>query len=101
MRRAGLYSVVGLLAIVVGSLIWSLAAGNSVLLGLDLEGGAEVVLEPDAETELTGDALDDALDASVDIIRNRVDGLGVAEPDITRQGNRIVVQRSGQAWQPK
>ena len=95
MRRAGLYSVLGLLAIVVGSLIWSLAAGNSVLLGLDLEGGAEVVLEPDAETELTGDALDDALDASVDIIRNRVDGLGVAEPDITRQGDRIVVQLPG------
>ena len=95
MRRAGLYSLVSLLVIVAGSLIWSLAAGNSVLLGLDLEGGAEVVLEPDEETELTGEALDDALDASVDIIRNRVDGLGVAEPDITRQGNRIVVQLPG------
>ncbi|MEM7288233.1 MAG: hypothetical protein AAF480_17935 [Actinomycetota bacterium] len=95
MRRAGLYSLVGLLTIVIGALIWSLAAGNSVLLGLDLEGGAEVVLEPDQDTELTGDALDDALDASVDIIRNRVDGLGVAEPDITRQGDRIVVQLPG------
>ena len=55
MRRAGLYSVLGLLVIVVGSLIWSLAAGNSVLLGLDLEGGAEVVLEPDATLDLSGE----------------------------------------------
>ena len=36
-----------------------------------------------------------ALDKSAEIIRNRVDGLGVAEPDITRQGNRIVVQLPG------
>ncbi|MGI9624624.1 MAG: protein translocase subunit SecD, partial [Acidimicrobiales bacterium] len=34
-------------------------------------------------------------DTSVEIIRNRVDGLGVAEPDITRQGDRIVVQLPG------
>ena len=95
MRRAGLFSLLGLVGAVVIALVWSLAAGNSILLGLDLEGGAEVVLEPDEDTELTGDALDDALEASVDIIRNRVDGLGVAEPDITRQGDRIVVQLPG------
>jgi preprotein translocase subunit SecD len=95
MRRSGVVSLVGIVVVVLGALIWSIAAGNSVLLGLDLEGGAEVVLEPVEDTELTGDDLDDAIDRSVEIIRNRVDGLGVAEPDITRQGNRIVVQLPG------
>ncbi len=95
MKRSSTLSLVGTLVVVLGALAWSLAAGNSVLLGLDLEGGAEVVLEPAEDTELEGDDLDQALDRSVEIIRNRVDGLGVAEPDITRQGDRIVVQLPG------
>ena len=36
-----------------------------------------------------------SLDVAVDIIRNRVDSLGVAEPEITRQGNDIVVDLPG------
>ncbi|MFV2038793.1 MAG: protein translocase subunit SecD [Acidimicrobiales bacterium] len=95
MRRSGIVSLAGILVVAAGALVLSLIAGNSVLLGLDLEGGAEVVLEPAADTELTGEDLDSALDRSVEIIRNRVDGLGVAEPDITRQGQRIVVQLPG------
>ena len=95
MKRKVLLPILGIILIVGGLLSWSIAAGNSVLLGLDLEGGAEVVLEPAKDTELTGSALDEALDRSVEIIRNRVDGLGVAEPDITRQSNRIVVQLPG------
>lgn len=94
-------SLGGIVVLAVGTLVWSLLAGNSVLLGLDLEGGAEVVLEPAADTELQGAALDDALDRSVEIIRNRVDGLGVAEPDITRQGDRVVVQLPGVADQQR
>ena len=45
-------------------------------LGLDLQGGLEVVLEarPEAGQELT----DEALDRSVEIIRQRVDKLGVS-----------------------
>ena len=95
MKRSGTLSLVGILVVAFGTLVWSLAAGNSVLLGLDLEGGAEVVLVPVEDTELEGEELDNALDTSVEIIRNRVDGLGVAEPDITRQGDRIVVQLPG------
>ena len=37
----------------------------------------------------------DALDVAVDVIRNRVDSLGVAEPEISRQGNDIVVDLPG------
>src|SRR4029077_8976980 len=35
------------------------------------------------------------LDQAISIIRRRVDGLGVAEPEITRQGNFIVVSLPG------
>ena len=36
-----------------------------------------------------------SLDQAVDIIRNRVDSLGVAEPEISRQGDNIVVDLPG------
>jgi preprotein translocase subunit SecD len=58
-------------------------------LGLDLEGGVSVVLEA------KGDVAEEDLDVAVDIIRNRVDALGVAEPEISRQGRNIVVDLPG------
>jgi len=57
--------------------------------GLDLRGGLSVVLEP------TGPAKHDQLTTALEIIRNRVDALGVAEPDISLQGNNIEVQLPG------
>ena len=48
-----------------------------------------VVLEP------TEEASDEALDQTIEIIRSRVDALGVAEPEIARQGDSIVVQLPG------
>ncbi len=59
--------------------------------GLDIQGGLEVVLQakPLKGQQLTSSMMDD----SVSIIRNRVDGLGVSEPVITKQGtNQIVVE---------
>ena len=38
---------------------------------------------------------EETLDQAVDIIRNRVDGLGVREPEVTRQGETILVQNPG------
>ena len=40
-------------------------------------------------------ATSDQLDRAISIIRRRVDGLGVAEPEITRQGQFIVVSLPG------
>jgi preprotein translocase subunit SecD len=95
MKQRLFVPIISVFVIVGGLLAWSLIKNNNVLLGLDLKGGAEVVLEPAVDTELEGEYLREALDRSVEIIRNRVDALGVAEPDITRQSNRIVVQLSG------
>jgi SecD/SecF fusion protein len=67
---------------------------RSPTLGLDLQGGLEVVLEarPEAGQELT----EEDLDRSVEIIRNRVDKIGVSEPEIRKQGsNQIVVDLAG------
>ncbi len=85
-------SLVGILTIAVALLVGNLLTHQEPLLGLDLQGGVEVVLRPvPGETEVTPEALEQALE----IIRNRVDALGVAEPDITVQGDNIVVQLPG------
>lgn len=73
----------------VGGLAATLVAGNEPQLGLDLQGGAYVVLQPDRKVD------EGVLKQSVEIIRNRVDALGVAEPDISTQGDSIIVQLPG------
>ena len=63
-------------------------------LGLDLQGGLEVTLQaiPPKDRQLTKDDLD----RSVEIMRSRVDRLGVAEPEIRKQGNdQIAIQLPG------
>src|SRR2546423_8318702 len=67
-------------------------------LGLDLQGGLEVVLQavPPANSHLTSSGLSDALDRSVSIMRTRVDKLGVSEPEIRKQSNnQIVIELPG------
>ncbi|MFQ5556609.1 MAG: preprotein translocase subunit SecD, partial [Acidimicrobiales bacterium] len=88
MSRQLVYAV-GIVLVAVGGIVYTLAVGNEPLLGLDLQGGASVVLEPSTPAD------DEALDQAVEIIRNRVDGLGVAEPEISRQGANILVQLPG------
>ena len=70
---------------------------NKILnLGLDLRGGTHLLLELDASKLEPGMDASDALDRAREIIRNRVDQYGVAEPLIARQGERwIVVQLPG------
>jgi len=89
MRRKFLLPLVFVVVAAVGGLAATLISGSSPELGLDLQGGVSVVLEPTSETS------GDALGQSVEIIRDRVDALGVAEPEITRQGDAIVVQLPG------
>jgi SecD/SecF fusion protein len=88
------------LLIVVGLLIGSLIViagvpgavkSKKTILGLDLKGGVELVYQglPSAQTRKV---TPDALQRAVDIMRNRVDQLGVAEPEIQTSGdNQITV----------
>ena len=89
MRRRQLISLVSFVAITLVLFGATLLARNTPLLGLDLQGGVSVVLAPSQPTD------SDTIDQTIEIIRNRVDALGVAEPEITRQGDNILVQLPG------
>ena len=89
MTRRLIISLVGLLVVVFGSLAGNLVAGNEPALGLDLQGGISVTQEPVGEYDSV------SLDLAVERIRDRVDSLGVAEPEIIRQGDAIVVNLPG------
>ena len=88
-RRRLALTLFGLLVVVFGSLAGNLVAGNEPSLGLDLQGGVSVTQEP------VGDYNSESLDLAVERIRERVDSLGVAEPEIIRQGDAIVVNLPG------
>ena len=67
---------------------------SKINLGLDLQGGTHVVLEavdtPDAPVD------DNAVQKAMDIIRDRIDRLGVSEPVLQRASDRrIVVELPG------
>lgn len=89
LRRKGLVSLLGTVVVTIGLLVWTLVAGNAPFLGLDLQGGVAVILAPD------GEATDEQLEDAIAIIRSRVDAIGVAEPEITRQGSNISVEIPG------
>ena len=89
MRRNLVLSLVIIVAVAAIALGLTLVAGNKPQLGLDLQGGASVVLQPKESVD------SGVLDQAIAIIRNRVDALGVAEPEITRQGNSILVELPG------
>jgi SecD/SecF fusion protein len=62
--------------------------------GLDLQGGLEVVLKAQSPPGHKLTSVD--LDRSVQIMRNRVDKLGVSSPEIRKQGtDQIVIQLAG------
>jgi protein-export membrane protein SecD len=68
---------------------------KAIHLGLDLQGGMHLVLEVD-RSRLNAAEAKDAPDRAMEIIRNRVDQFGVAEPLIQREGeDRIAVQLPG------
>jgi preprotein translocase subunit SecD len=89
MRRGLVWSLIGMILIAVLSLAGTIFAGHSILLGLDLRGGVSVVLKPQ------GTATAAELQEAVDIIDNRVNGLGVGNSDVSRQGSDVVIDLPG------
>lgn len=71
--------------VLVGLGVWAFSGGTSVSprLGLDLRGGTQIILS--AQTS-SGEVTAEQLAQSVSIIRQRVDGFGVAEAEVTTQG---------------
>lgn len=67
---------------------------DSARQGLDLKGGMYVVYE--AQTDKTGTELDQIMQQVVEVFSRRVDGMGLTEPSIMREGeNRVRVELPG------
>jgi len=65
-------------------------------LGLDLQGGLQVVKKADPPPGQASLVTNEAMNRSLSIMRKRVDKLGVSEPDIRRQGtDEIVIDLPG------
>ena len=108
MQRRQLWSLIVVVAVAVIALVialpidhpswfdniqfWNPKETRSVELkqGLDLKGGLQVLLESGT------DATADEMDAAKKVVESRVNGLGVSEPQVQRQGdNRIIVEIPG------
>jgi preprotein translocase subunit SecD len=65
--------------------------------GLDLQGGTYLALEVnDSLQAIPADKIPDAIDRALKTVRNRIEGIGVSEAVVQKQGNdRIVVQIPG------
>jgi preprotein translocase subunit SecD len=79
---------VALVVLVGAGAIWS-SATWAPKLALDLEGGTSIILEPQVDEETTISS--EQLEQAVAIIRQRVDGTGVSEAEITTQGDRNII----------
>ena len=96
-RRGNLTLLGFVLAALVGVALLAIPQSpihREIKLGLDLQGGVELVLKavPPKGEEIT----DENLDLAIEVIRNRVDALGVAEPEIRQQGeDQISIQLPG------
>lgn len=92
MTRATTVRAVLALAVIAVSVY--IALTQPARLGLDLQGGTQIVLE--TRDSPTAEANRDATDRTLEVLRRRVDALGVAEPNIARSGdNRIIVELPG------
>jgi len=93
--RVGRYFAVllGLFVLLYGIVFWP-HQPRTPKLGLDLQGGAQVILK--AQTTTGKAPSESSLDQARQIITNRVNGLGVSSAEVVTQGNdRIVVSVPG------
>ncbi|MGH3946878.1 MAG: SecDF P1 head subdomain-containing protein, partial [Pseudonocardiaceae bacterium] len=71
-----------------------IALSSTPRLGLDLSGGTQIVLETRDAPGIEANA--ESTDRALEVLRERVDALGVAEPSLSRSGeNRIIVELPG------
>src|SRR3954470_5593933 len=86
-RRRNLFVLLLVLGLIAASAV--VVATKSTKLGLDLQGGVQLVYQgkPTAQQKtITAESIDRALD----IMRQRVDAFGVAEPELARVGADLI-----------
>src|SRR5436305_4142546 len=87
--RKHVITLVVTVVVILGTFLVTVLGTSRPVLGLDLQGGISVVLFPVKGSDLT------TLDTAVNIIRNRVDGLGISEAEVNRQGDTVVIDLPG------
>ena len=86
-RRRNLFILLLVLGLIAGSL--AVVTTKETKLGLDLQGGVSLVYE--GKSARPGQNLDpEGISRAVEIIRDRVDALGVAEPEIAQVGKTLI-----------
>ena len=88
-RRRLWISLIGIVAVTLILLAANLISRNEPVLGLDLQGGISVVLSTEEG------ATKDDLEAIRDLIRDELEGRGIAEPDVRVEGQNIIVDLPG------
>jgi SecD/SecF fusion protein len=81
--RRNLFVLLAVLGLIAASL--AVITTKETKLGLDLQGGVQLVYEG-KPTKQQPTVTVDGLDRALDIMRDRVDSLGVAEPELQRSG---------------
>ncbi len=90
-ERVGFRAVVVLAVVVIAIFV---NVTQPIRLGLDLRGGTQIVLEAQDTDTVTVDS--DVTERTLEVLRRRVDALGVAEPSLQRSGDRrIIVELPG------
>lgn len=90
--RTRIFIVLGVIA---ACLFFTFPIKKHINLGLDLQGGMHLVLQVETE-KLNANAKNDAVLRAIEILRNRIDSMGVGETIIQREGeNSILVQLPG------
>ncbi|MFC4060853.1 protein translocase subunit SecD [Planomonospora corallina] len=92
MSRAPLVRAIAAFVVIASSLYVALTM--TPRLGLDLRGGTQIVLETRDAPTVKADA--ETTDRTLEVLRRRVDALGVSEPTLARSGEqRIIVELPG------
>jgi SecD/SecF fusion protein len=84
-----------ILGVIVACIVFSWPIQKRINLGLDLKGGMHLILKVETE-KLPVNAKNDAVLRAMEILRNRIDSLGVGETVVQRQGeDQILLQLPG------
>lgn len=94
-KKKGLVPLVMVTVLSLGTCLAVILADFTPNLGLDLQGGVSVVLQPVKAGKKQTKVSAEALEQTQRVIETRVNAIGVGEPDITIQGSTIVVQLPG------
>ncbi len=84
-----------IIGVIAACLYFTFPLEKHINLGLDLKGGMHLVLKVENE-KLAENLRNDAVLRAIEILRNRIDGMGIGETVIQRQGeSEILVQLPG------